>query len=193
MSIGNPSATTVKTISAGWAPRLAPRAEKRSPTSGTIEDNRQKFEAVMFPHLDAAYNLARWITGNERDATRVLEDSYKQAFREFDRCQGDEFKTWLLSIVHNAAHACLRAQETVTSAAEQNRNKQGRSGGRNRLRGLIEQLPPACREVFVMRELEQMSYQQIAVVSGLSIETVVSRLSIARDCLAQRLLGSVAV
>lgn len=184
LRFGNAS-VSVKAILVGLTPRVA--LEARLNAVNIEERKRQQFESVMLPHLDAAYNLARWLTGNERDATRAVDQSYQQALREFDYCHGQELKTWLLSIVHNSAQNCIHSHEPVKSAGSPPGEVQ--MSERNRLRAVIEQLPSDCREVFVLREVEHMSYRQIAAVCGLTTEGVISRLSIARDCLVQHQPG----
>jgi RNA polymerase sigma-70 factor (ECF subfamily) len=119
------------------------------------DDLRRRFELLALPHLDAAYNLARWLAGNTTDADDVVQDAYLRAYRYFDSFQGGSFRVWLLTIVRNAFDS-----QTL---------------GR-----LMEQLPTEYREVLLLREVEDLAYKEIAEVTGMPIGTVMSRLSRAR-------------
>jgi RNA polymerase sigma factor (sigma-70 family) len=159
------------------------------------------FEQLILPHLNAAYNLARWLTGNESDAQDVVQEAYLRAFRFFGGYQGGDSKSWLLTVVRNTCHTWRHREKRVetipfdevthspnlaaaseTPNAEQQLVHEARA---NALRGCIEALPLEYREVLVMRELEEMSYRQIADVVGLPIGTVMSRLSRARKRLEE--------
>ena len=147
----------------------------------------------MLPHLDAAHNLARWLTGNQADAQDVVQESYLRAFRFFEGYKGGDSKAWLLSIVRNTCRTWLRQQkrdmasvpfdeiahsgDRVAPDPEQSMAERQKIG---LLLTCIEMLPPDFREVLILRELEEMSYQQIAAVTGVPIGTVMSRLSRAR-------------
>lgn len=164
------------------------------------------FEEVILPHLNAAYNLARWLTRNESDAEDVVQEAYLRAFRFFDGYQGGDAKSWLLAVVRNTCHTWRRREKRVAGnvpfdeaahspsqvdAAEEDPNAEERLVQRTKvdaLRNCIEALPLEYREVLVMRELEEMPYRQIAEVASLPIGTVMSRLSRARkrleDCMS---------
>jgi RNA polymerase sigma-70 factor (ECF subfamily) len=166
---------------------------------------RTRFEAAALPHLDSAYNLARWITRNEDDAQDVVQDSYLRAYRFFDGFRGDAIKPWLLAIVRHTAFSWLRrnrpkelaafADETAmwekadpalapTGPADPEAELMARDA-RERLDQLLEGLPPQFREVIVMRELEELSYKEIAEVAAIPIGTVMSRLARGRKLLQE--------
>ena len=159
-------------------------------------EERALFEQTMVPYLDAAYNLARWLTGNEQDADDVVQEAYLRAFRYFASFAGGDGRAWMLAIVRNT---CLtwRSRQRDDSAFDESmhspeseqaspENEALRRSGLDSLHDCLESLPLEYREVLVMRELEEMSYQQIAAVAALPIGTVMSRLSRARkrleDC-----------
>ena len=156
------------------------------------------------PHLDAAYNLARWLTRNEHDAQDVVQDAFLRAFKFFGGFRGGNSRSWLLSIVRNTAFTWLqknRKQELVTLPDEELRDLQDpapnaaaailKNADQEMVREALEALPPEFREVAVLRELEGLSYKEIAEVAEVPIGTVMSRLARARKelqkCLTQRL------
>jgi RNA polymerase sigma-70 factor (ECF subfamily) len=164
----------------------------------TPEAKLRLFEEAILPHLNAAYNLARWLTRNEHDAQDVVQEAYLRAFRFFDSYRGGDGKSWLLEVVRNTCFTFLRREKrNVTSIAFDeaahtptvhppnpeealvNASKQ------TILKDCIEGLPQEFREVLVMRELEEMSYRQIAEVAGVPPGTVMSRLSRARKRLEE--------
>lgn len=149
----------------------------------------------MVPHLDAAYNLARWITRNAQDAEDVVQEAYLRAFRYFDSFRGGDGRAWILTIVRNTCltwrtrqngeavvfdermHSPASGQSTVEAAMVQ-------EASLHSLRRCMEALPIEYRETLVMRELEELSYRAIAEVTALPVGTVMSRLSRARKRLA---------
>jgi RNA polymerase sigma-70 factor (ECF subfamily) len=165
------------------------------------------FEEIILPHLNSAYNLARWLTRNEHDAQDVVQESYLRAFRFFDGYHGGEPKAWLLAVVRNTCHTWRRREkrdvtkvlfdEAAHTPDPDTPNAEERlveATKMNTLRHCIETLPVEFREVLVMRELEEMSYQQVADVAGLPVGTVMSRLSRARkrleECAGRRKSGA---
>ena len=156
------------------------------------------FEEIILPHLNSAYNLARWLTQNEHDAQDVVQESYLRAFRFFDGYHGGEPKAWLLAVVRNTCHTWRRrekrevtkvlfdeADHTPNLDAPNAEARLVEATKMNTLRHCIEALPAEFREVLVMRELEEMSYQQVAEVANLPVGTVMSRLSRARKRLEE--------
>ena len=153
--------------------------------------NRSEFEEVFLPHLDAAYNLARWLTRDPTDADDVVQESFMRAFRFFNGFHGGDSRAWLLKIVRNTCYTWLRKNrpseivyeldedrhESVTGDPEavlqENIDKQF-------LRKLLDKLPPAHREIIVLRDLEGLSYKEISSVTDLPLGTVMSRLARAR-------------
>ena len=150
----------------------------------------------MLPHLDAAYNIARWITRNDHDAQDVVQEAVLRAYRFFDGLRGEP-KPWLLAIVRNSCLSWLQVNRPADLAAFDDRvvepeapDEAGpeaqamRAVDRRMLNDAIAALPAQFREVLVLRELEDLSYREIARVADIPIGTVMSRLARAR-----RLLG----
>jgi RNA polymerase sigma-70 factor (ECF subfamily) len=156
------------------------------------------FEQAVLPHLDAAYNLARWLTRSEQNAEDVVQEAYLRAFRFFPGFRGGDARAWLMKIVRNAFYTWLQVNRPLQDAAEFDENLfppdssapnpeelvlQNDSG--TMVRKALEELPPNFREVLVLRELEGMSYREISEITGMPVGTVMSSLSRARGCLRQ--------
>ncbi len=184
------------------APRLVSlNVRFPSKSAPTAQSRLALFEEMMLPHLDAAYNLARWLTRNDQDAQDVAQEAYLRAFRFFDGFRGSDGKAWLLEIVRNTCRTFHvrrerdseavpfdeAAHSPAAASAEQQVADRERAG---LLAGCIKKLPVDFREILVLREFEEMSYREIASATGLAIGTVMSRLSRARrrleDCATQR-------
>jgi RNA polymerase sigma-70 factor, ECF subfamily len=160
------------------------------------------FEKTMIPHLDAAYNLARWITRSDHDAEDVVQEAYLRAFRYFDSFTGGDGRTWMLAIVRNTCVTWYRKQKNSSAVAFDERMHSAemeratpekallQKSSLSSLRDCIEALPLEYRDTLIMRELEELSYRAIADVTALPIGTVMSRLSRARrrldDCMAAK-------
>ena len=166
------------------------------------ESRLRLFEEIILPQLNAAYNLARWLTRNEHDAQDVVQEAYLRAFRFFDSYRGGDGKSWLLEIVRNTCFTWRRREKrsltTVvfdeaahTSGVHPPNQEEALVDAANRtvLQNCIERLPEAFREVLVMRDLEEMSYRQIAEVAGIPTGTVMSKLSRARKRLEECVSG----
>ena len=173
------------------------------------EPKAKRFEQVIMPHLDAAYSLARWLTRSDSDAQDVVQDACLRAYKYFDGFEGENPAAWLLAIVRNSCFTWLRrnrpAQEVAGSDAIDEQDAAGSaepvlSGGsralasdpesqliasrdQRRVNALVAELPVEFREVIVLREIEELSYREIAAVVGIPIGTVMSRLSRARKLL----------
>lgn len=175
-------------------------AESSGPakTVTSRESRLRLFEEIILPHLNSAFNLARWMTRNDQDAQDVVQESYLRAFRFFDSYRGGDGKSWLLEVVRNTCFTFQRREmrkSTVvvfdeaahTPSVKQPNAEEAlvEAGNRQILRRCIEGLPEPFREVLVMRELEEMSYGQIAEVAGVPPGTVMSRLSRARKRLEE--------
>jgi RNA polymerase sigma-70 factor (ECF subfamily) len=160
------------------------------------------FEQAVLPHLDVAYNLARWLTRNEQDAEDVVQEAYLRAFRFFASFRGGDVRAWLLKIVRNTCYTWLHANRPLQDATEFDESLfppdsralnpeeavlQNDSG--TLLRSALEKLPLNFREVIILRELEGMSYKEIADITGMPVGTVMSSLSRARGRLRQALTG----
>src|SRR5271156_5845198 len=158
------------------------------------------FEEACLPHLDAAYNLARWLTHNGQDADDVVQEAYLRAFRFFPGFRGENARAWLMKIVRNTCYTWLNTNRPLQEAAEFDENLfppdtrdrnpeeallQNDSG--LLVRTALKKLPLNFREVLVLREIEGMSYREIADVTGMPTGTVMSSLSRARNRLRQAL------
>jgi RNA polymerase sigma factor (sigma-70 family) len=157
-----------------------------------------KFEQAVLPHLDAAYNLARWLTRKEQDAQDVAQEAYLRAFRFFPGFRGSDARAWLLKIVRNTFYTWSHGNRPLQDAAEFDENffpPDSRAPNPEEVvlqndsdtlvRKALETLPPNFREVLILRELEGMSYKEIADITGVPLGTVMSSLSRARDRLRQ--------
>jgi RNA polymerase sigma-70 factor (ECF subfamily) len=157
---------------------------------------RQRFEAIALPHLDAAYNLARWLSRSPADAEDIVQDAMLRAFRAFDGYRGGDAKAWLLAIVRN----CWRsagAAERRRGHIELDDDLPAQSAGpedmaqeascRRKLDAMLALLPVDFREVLLLREMEDLSYREIAEITGVPIGTVMSRLARARALLRERI------
>jgi RNA polymerase sigma-70 factor (ECF subfamily) len=160
------------------------------------------FEQAVLPHLDAAYNLARWLMRNEQDAQDVAQEAYLRAFRFFPGFRGGDARAWLLKIVRNTCYTWLHANRPLQDAAEFDENLFPpdscspnpeevvlQNDSNTLVRKAMEKLPPNYREVLILRELEGMSYKEIADITGMPAGTVMSSLSRARGRLRQILTG----
>jgi RNA polymerase sigma factor (sigma-70 family) len=159
------------------------------------------FEQSIIPHLSAAYNLARWLTRNDHDAEDLVQEAYLRAFRSFETFQGNDGRAWLLAVVRNTCFTWLKKKgdqppvefdEQMHSEADQSPNAESvllNQAALGSLNDCLEALPLEFREAIVLRELEEMSYKDIADVARVPIGTVMSRLARARkrlqECLGQ--------
>lgn len=157
-----------------------------------------RFEQLVLPHLDAAFNLARWLTRNDQDAEDVVQEACLRALKYFEGFHGGDSRAWLLTIVRNTCYTWLRqnrAHEITTpfdpelhdveSDTDNPERMLLQSVDLQRLRLALETLPVEYREVIVLRELEDLSYKEIAAIANIPIGTVMSRLARARDRLQQ--------
>jgi RNA polymerase sigma factor (sigma-70 family) len=173
-----------------------------------MDDKRRKFEAQALPHLDSAYNLARWLARSHADADDIVQDAMLRAYRGFDSVRGHDVKPWLLAIVRNCfltAASQSRRRATVPLPEDD-----AEDGGRalpddapnpeisaiqadhsRKLSRVISTLPEEFREVLVLREMEDLSYGDIAQVTRAPIGTVMSRLSRARSMLKDKWMNEV--
>jgi len=154
----------------------------------------QTFEEVVLPHLNAAFNYARWLTRSDADAEDVVQDAYVRALRAFSSLRNDDARSWLLTIVRNTWYgrfprARIVSQTTVYDDATHDRPDTGldpeelvmQQQAVESVQQAVQELPADFREVIVLRELEGLSYKEIAAVAGIPIGTVMSRLSRARE------------
>jgi RNA polymerase sigma-70 factor, ECF subfamily len=156
------------------------------------------FEQAVLPHLDAAYNLARWMMRNEQDAQDVAQEAYLRAFRFFSGFRGGDARAWLLKIVRNTCYTWLHINRPLQDADEFDENFFPpdshapnpeevvlQNDSDILVRRALEMLPANSREVLILRELEGMSYKEIADITGMPVGTVMSSLSRARGRLRQ--------
>jgi RNA polymerase sigma-70 factor (ECF subfamily) len=169
-----------------------------------MDDRRRRFEAQAMPHLDAAYNLARWLTRSQTDADDIVQEAMLRAFRGFDGFRGGDVKPWLLTIVRNCHLTALgaRRRQALVPLPQSGESEgdalispgddpEAIAIGADHARKLgeaIAELPEEFREVLVLREMEDMSYRDIASVTGAPIGTVMSRLARARAALKEKWL-----
>jgi RNA polymerase sigma factor (sigma-70 family) len=164
------------------------------------KEQLRAFEAAVLPHLDAAYNLARWLIRNDHDSEDLVQEAYLRAFKFFGGFQGGDARAWLLAVVRNVCYTWLKKRQTrgaTTAFDEEVHSGEGdaynperlalQHADREVLRDALEELPVAYREVIVLRELEGCSYKDIAVIADIPIGTVMSRLTRARKRLEEHL------
>lgn len=148
------------------------------------------FGDAILPHLDAAYNLARWLTRNEADAHDVVQESYLRAFRFFEGFHGDDGRSWLLAIVRNTSYTWMQhnrspdrtvpLDDEIYEIESNELNPEAlllQSSDTQMVREALEELPVEFREVLVLREFEELSYKEIASITKLPLGTVMSRLA----------------
>jgi RNA polymerase sigma factor (sigma-70 family) len=152
------------------------------------------FEDSVLPHLDAAFNYARWLTKNDADAEDVVQDACVRAMRFFSSLRQDDARAWLFAIVRNTWYSRVSRRATVVEATPLEHAPDEPPDGEldpeerllqqhtvARVRAALEQLPADFREVLVLREIEGLSYKEIAAVARVPIGTVMSRLARARE------------
>lgn len=166
------------------------------------QDRLARFEQTVLPHLDAAYNLSRWLTRNDTDAQDVVQEAYLRALKFFDSYHGGDSRSWLLTIVRNTCYTWLqqnRARELTTEFDEEIHSTESgnpetlliEGANKQLLQQALEELPVSFREAVILRELEGLSYKEIADITDVPVGTVMSRLARARRQLQLRLVGRV--
>jgi RNA polymerase sigma-70 factor (ECF subfamily) len=165
-------------------------------------DPRAGFGATFLPHLAAAYNLARWLTRDQHDAEDVVQDAYLRALRSYESFQGGDGRAWFLAIVRNACLTWFKRNRPPQPIVRFDEDLHGppadasgpdrglmESASREALHRALEELPIEFREAVVLRELEELSYKEIAAVTGVPIGTVMSRLARGRSLLREQASG----
>jgi len=172
-------------------------------------DKGKRFQEAVLPHLSAAHNLARWLVHDDHDADDIVQDAYLRAFRFFDGFRGGDCRAWLLTIVRDRCYSWLRNKSLADdvaafdemqycAAVENSSNAAGikstdpevlleRLDDATRLNAAIASLPEEFREAIILRELQDMSYKEIAAITGVPMGTVMSRIARGRKMLLQRL------
>jgi RNA polymerase sigma factor (sigma-70 family) len=180
---------------------LLPREKRKRRDQRVPEPNQlARFERAVLPHLDAAYNLARWLTRNDHDAEDVVQEAYLRALKFFGGFRGGDSRAWLLAIVRNTCYTWIeqnRKHEMMTDFDEEAHDVESndpnpetallQSADQQMLKQALEALPVEFREVVILRELEGLSYKEIADLAHLPLGTVMSRLARARKRLQQDL------
>jgi RNA polymerase sigma-70 factor (ECF subfamily) len=158
-----------------------------------------QFERAILPHLDAAYNLARWLTHNDHDAEDVVQEASLRAYQFFDGFHGSDGRPWLLRIVRNTCYTWMERNRAmnpatldeeihpITSPSPGPDGRLIQSEDRQLLNDALEELAAEYREVIVLRELEGLSYKEIASIISIPLGTVMSRLARGRERLQQAL------
>lgn len=174
---------------------------------GAVEERYklERFEESIVPHLAAAYNLARWLTRDDRDAEDVVQEAYLRAFRFFGGFRGGDGRAWLLTIVRNTCYTWLQQNRSHEFLAFDDEVQQVESDEPSPEASLIvsadskllaralEELPVEFREAIVLRELEGLSYKEIADLADIPLGTVMSRLARARKRLQQSIARLMAI
>jgi RNA polymerase sigma-70 factor (ECF subfamily) len=163
-----------------------------------MDARRLRFEAEALPHLDAAYNLARWLARSPADADDIVQEAMLRAYRAFDGFRGGDIKPWLFAIVRNCwrnagaeikrrGHTPLPEEDgaLVSEIADPESSALQASQSR-KLDEVIALLPNEYREIIILREMDDMSYRDIAEITGVPIGTVMSRLARARAMLKEK-------
>ncbi len=190
---------------AGRPFRRAPRRKTRNDVDAA--DERRRFDLLVLPHLDAAYNLARWLSGSASDADDVVQEAFLRAFRLFGSFHGDQPRPWLLAIVRNTWFTAWQQRKATGEVCGYDDELDGtplpgwhtaqpepeqcllRAEDIRLVHRALEQLPAGFREVLVLRELEDLPYRDIARIVDVPVGTVMSRLARGRRLLAAAVLA----
>jgi len=170
----------------------------------------RRFGEVALPHLDSAYNLARWLTRDDHDAQDVVQEAFLRAFRSFGGFRGDNARPWLLAIVRNTCYTWLKQHRRAELEVPYDDDLHGGEGRGDNFGAIapdnnpeailarlddvrlvdeaLQRLPVGYREVVVLRDIEDLSYKEIALIAGLPMGTVMSRLARGRNLLALHLV-----
>jgi len=173
---------------------------KKPQQERSMEVGLISFEEAMLPHLDAAYNLARWLLRNEQDAQDVVQEAYLRAFKSFAGFRGSNGRAWLLTIVRNTSYTLLKKNHAVDLTTTFDEEIHGttdedfspaiileRSVNAELIKEAMDQLPPEFREILTLRHQEGLSYKEIADIAQIPPGTVMSRLARARGKLKESL------
>jgi RNA polymerase sigma-70 factor (ECF subfamily) len=190
--------------------RMKPSASDAPSVRHAAESEAQRVERLIMPHLDAAYNLARWLTRRDEDAADIVHEAYLRAMRYADSYAGGSARSWWLAIVRTtyltwlakagAPRSHLALEEvTDNGGAELPVDPAGSpeelahwSQCAEMLTELIEELPAGFREILVLREMEELSYREIADLLQVPMGTVMSRLARSRELLKRAWAARVA-
>jgi RNA polymerase sigma factor (sigma-70 family) len=158
------------------------------------QEKLRRFETEVSPHLGPAYNLARWLTRSHEDAEDIVQEAFLRAFSSFESFRGTDARPWLLAIVRNTSMTHMSKKsgskqvpdfeevaKTASASEADSETLMLESCSQEQLRDALDRLPSEFREAIVLRELEELSYKEIAAVTGVPMGTVMSRISRARD------------
>jgi RNA polymerase sigma-70 factor, ECF subfamily len=170
----------------------------------TTTEGAARFEQAVLPHMDAAYNLARWLVRNPQDAEDIVQESYLRAYKFWAGFQGGDSRAWLLKIVRNTSYTFLDKNRPAAQSEEFDEKIHSaapavpaspdaeasmiRTVESRMLREALEELPVNFREILVLRELEELSYKQISEMLEVPVGTVMSSLARGRERLREILL-----
>ena len=161
-----------------------------------------RFEEVFMPHLDAAYNLARWLLRNDQDAEDCVQEAFMRAYKAYPRFRGGDGKAWLMTIVRNVCYTAirkLRSHETPETFDEEihappcgdmKADEFRQQANAETLKLGLDKLAPEFREIIVLHDLQGHAYKEIAGILAIPIGTVMSRLSRARDKLRSEIVAA---
>jgi RNA polymerase sigma-70 factor, ECF subfamily len=161
-------------------------------------EERERFESTVLPHLDAAFNLARWLLRSPVDAQDVTQEAVLRAYRFFPTFRAGNARAWLLQIVRNCCYSWLQKQSVFEDVNEVEESALPvekstpesvalANADRERLAAALQDLSTSFREVLVLRELEGCSYKEIAAITGKPIGSIMSALARARQQLRNSL------
>jgi RNA polymerase sigma-70 factor (ECF subfamily) len=181
-------------------------AAQGGPSTVDEKTRARRFEQIFAMHLDAAYDFARWLTRDDRNAEDVVQEACLRAFKSFDGFHGENGRAWLLAIVRNTFYTWHRRSRperasvsfddeagdgaelaVLESGADPVDQALQQKDAQRLVNAALEQLPEEFREVIVLRELEDLSYKEIAAVAGIPLGTVMSRLARGRKLLLRQL------
>jgi RNA polymerase sigma factor (sigma-70 family) len=189
---------------------ISGRLQQAAGANRSTNDDNARFASIVMPHIDAAYSLARWLTGNRTDAEDVVQDALVRAFRAIHGFAGRSARAWVLCIVRNSAYSWLRKNRPAAIVAVENLEafeaahaRPGEPAGETpeavliaktdaeQVRAAIAALPTPFRETLVLRDIEGLDYREIAETTEVPIGTVMSRLARARGRLIATIGGNV--
>jgi RNA polymerase sigma-70 factor (ECF subfamily) len=170
-----------------------------------MQQQEESAEVQLLRHLDAAYSLARWIMRDDHDAEDIVQEAYMRAYKRFSTFTGGNGRAWLLTIVRNCSYDLLKRngtrsrddafdEEVHIVSTRSTRDPEAallREERAELVRNALTDLPPEHRDILILREMEELSYTEIASRTGVALGTVMSRLSRARSRLQQDLLAQV--
>src|SRR5215467_4849601 len=167
---------------------------------GAQQHELASFEAMMLPHMDAAYNLAKWLLRNEQDAQDVVQEAYLRAFKSFSGFHGSNGRAWLLTIVRNTAYTLLKKNRAadLTTTFDEEIHASGRESvspatilehaeDAELIKNAINELPAEFLEILKRHHQEDLSYQEIGEILKIPVGTVMSRLARGRAKLREYL------